>query len=447
MTSPHPPFRGMVSRRSLLRGAAGAGALAALSGCSALSGLTTAGEPASTLQFWDLFGGGDGIRMQSMLDVYRKQNPGITLKKTTFNWGNPYYTKLSLATVGDKPPDVAVAHLTRAKSMIEGGLLQELEPDALQRAGLTPDKFNERAWSAGLVDGKAYAIPIDTHPFVMFYNTEICKKAGLLDANGVIKPIKGEEAFLDAMTKAKQVTGGFAGAIAMNTEIVTPWRAFQSLYSQLGGQMLAEDGTKVVIDDAKALRALTFLRGLTKSGLFPENTDYQGSIADFAAGRTAFLFQGEWEITTFQTAKTPFSMTLFPHVFDEGPYAVQADSHTLVVPKSPKLTPDRLDRALQFIRSLLDQSKAWAEGGHVPAWLPFRDSAEFKAMQPQAQYAAAADSAVYDPEGWYSGSGSNFEIVTGSAIGAMMAGISEPQDTLDEMRTKLANLAATASPI
>ena len=117
--------------------------------------------------------------MQGMLDVYRKQNPDITLKKTTFNWGNPYYTKLSLATVGNKPPDVAVAHLTRAKSMVQGGLLQELTPDALERAGLTPDKFNERAWNAGLVDGKAYAIPLDTHPFVMFYNTEICEKAGI----------------------------------------------------------------------------------------------------------------------------------------------------------------------------------------------------------------------------------------------------------------------------
>jgi len=228
---------------------------------------------------------------------------------------------------------------------------------------------------------------------------------------------------------------------------VTAWRAYQSLYAQLGGQMLADNGTKVVIDDAKALKTLTFLRNLTKSGLFPEKTDYQGSIADFSAGRTAFLFQGEWEITTFQTAKTPFSMAPFPHVFDEGPYAVQADSHTLVVPKSPKLTPDRLDRALQFIRSLLDQSKAWAEGGHVPSWLPFRDSPEFAALQPQAQYASAADSAAYDPEGWYSGSGSNFEIVTGSAVGATLAGLTEPQQALDDMRTNLENLAATASPI
>ncbi|MFG1927425.1 extracellular solute-binding protein [Cryptosporangium sp. NPDC048952] len=435
------------SRRSLLAGALGVGALAATSGCSAASGLTTAGEPASTLQFWDLFGGGDGVRMQSMLDTYRKANSNITLKGTTFNWGNPYYTKLSLATVGNKPPDVAVAHLTRAKSMVEGGLLQELEPDVLERAGLSADKFNKKVWDAGLVDGKAYVIPLDTHPFVMFYNTEICKKAGLLDASGVIKPLKGEDAFLDAMKKAKAVTGAYAGAIALGTEIVTPWRAFQSLYSQLGGQVLADNGTKVVIDEAKALRAMTFLRGLTKDGLFPEATDYQGSIADFSSGKTAFLFQGEWEITTFQTAKTPFSMAVFPHVFDEGPYAVQADSHTLIVPKSPKLTPDRLDRALGFVKSLLDQSKAWAEGGHIPAYLPYLDSAEYKALQPQAQYAAAADGAAYDPAGWYSGSGSNFENVTGSAIGAMMAGISEPQQALDEMRTKLENLAATASPI
>ena len=191
--------------------------------------------------------------------------------------------------------------------------------------------------------------------------------------------------------------------------------------------MLAEQGTKVVIDDDKAMKVLTFMDGLRTQELFPSSVDYQGSIAMFASGQVGFLFQGEWEITTFQTAKMPFSMTLFPNVYGGSKYACQADSHTLVIPRQPDQRPGARDRSLGFIRSMLDQSDTWAAGGHVPAWLPYADSEEYKKLKPQSNYAAAADGAVYDPDGWYSGSGSDFEIIIGSAIGVGAVRPADPQ--------------------
>jgi multiple sugar transport system substrate-binding protein len=143
----------------------------------------------------------------------------------------------------------------------------------------------------------------------------------------------------------------------------------------------------------------------------------------------------------------PFSMTLFPNVYGGGRYSVQADSHTLVIPKQPDRDRQRLDGSLMLIKSFLDQSKTWAEGGHVPAWVPFRDSAEYKALTPQSNYAAAAAGAAYDPEGWYSGSGSNFEIVAGSNIATVLSGQQQPDAALAQMRTQLTALADTASPI
>src|SRR5688572_21505271 len=174
--------------------------------------------------------------MQQMLDGYRRANPGTTLEAVTLSWGNPYYTKLSLSTVGDQPPHVAVSHLTRMLTLVQGDLLQELKPEDLERHGMSPDKFNKRAWETGLVDGKVYAIPIDTHPFVLFYNTEICEKAGLLDSGGNLKEIKGPDAFVDALTKVKGVTGKFGATHGMNADTATPWRFFNTLHSQLGGE-------------------------------------------------------------------------------------------------------------------------------------------------------------------------------------------------------------------
>jgi multiple sugar transport system substrate-binding protein len=438
-----------LSRRNLLRGTiAGLGA-ATLAGCSSsvTAGLANRPLDPGTVQYWNLFGGGDGVRMQQMLDGYRKANPGTHLEAVTLAWGNPYYTKLSLATVGDKPPDVAVSHLTRMKTLVEGDLLQELNVEDLARHGMAPENFNRRAWEAGLVGGKAYAIPLDTHPFVLFYNTKVCQQAGLLDAAGKLKPINGEQGFADALERAKKVTGQYGATHGINADAATPWRLFQTFYSQLGGQVIADNGTRIVLDDAKAKRVLDFLRMLTvEKQLMPSSIDYQGAIALFASGQAGFHLNGEWEISTFQTAKMPFSMTLVPNIFG-GQYAVQADSHTLILPRRGDQTRQQLDQSLHFIKSLLDQSMTWAEGGHVPAWQPTAQSEAYKKLTPQSNYAAAADAAVYDQPGWYSGSGSNFEIVMGSAIGGVEAGQLTPEAAIAQIRSQLTALANTPSPL
>jgi multiple sugar transport system substrate-binding protein len=442
-------MNGPISRRTLFRGAlAGIGA-AALGGCSSPVGAGIANTPLDpgTVEYWNLFGGGDGVRMEQMEDGYRKANPNTPLQAVTLAWGNPYYTKLSLATVGAKPPSVAVSHLTRMKTLQEADLLQEMHPEDLARHGMSAEMFNKRAWDAGLVNGKIYAIPIDTHPWVLFYNTKICGQAGLLDGAGNLKPIQGPDAFTEALTKVKQVTGQYGATHGINADTATTWRFFQTLYSQLGGQVLADNGTKVVLDDAKTKQVLEFMRSLTvEKKLMPGNVDYQGAIALFASGASGFHLNGEWEITTFQTAKLPFSMTLVPNIFG-GQYAVQADSHTLVLPKRGDQTRQQLDQSLGFIKSMLDQSMTWAEGGHVPAWQPIAQSDAYKKLTPQSNYAAAADAAVYDPPGWYSGSGSNFEIVMGSAIGGVEAGQLTPEAAIAQIRSQLTALAGTPSPV
>src|SRR5262245_29502176 len=117
------------TRRDLFRSA---GALAlggalggGLSGCGSVrSGFT--GSPASqqVLTYWNLLGGGDGVRMKAMEAVYQKANSDVSLQASTLTWGNPYYTKLSLATLGAQPPDVAISHLTRVPTLVAQDLLE-----------------------------------------------------------------------------------------------------------------------------------------------------------------------------------------------------------------------------------------------------------------------------------------------------------------------------------
>lgn len=441
-----------LSRRQFLRTAAlfGAGGTA-LSGCGSFvaSGLTGSEGDPRTVGYWNLFSGGDGVRMQEMLSAFAQQHPDLDVDAATLEWGSPFYTKVALATIGEQPPHVASAHLTRVTPLARAGLLQELHSADLAQYGLTPEKFVDRAWEQAHVDGKLYAIPLDTHPFVCFYNTDICEKAGLLDSSGELVPPRGRDGLVSALRAAKEAGAQWGGAVATIVDTSTSWRFFQTLYSQAGGRPLLEErGNRVTIDEDIAVDVLGFMRNLTiEEQLMPRDMDYGGAVAAFADGKAGFYFQGEWEISTFQDAGTPFSMTRFPHVYLERDYIVQADSHAFVLPVWPAADSRRLDAALTFVRGMLDESLTWAKGGHVPVWLPVQDSSAYRELEPQSNYADVARRAVYDPPAWYSGSGSEFEDAVGAAVSAVFSGESEPRAAVRAIRAELEGLADTPSPI
>lgn len=445
-----------LSRRTLLRsagllaaGGAGAAAVTGLAGCGTgvPAGVTGAGASKATLTYWNLFSGGDGIRMVAMEDAYKKSHPNVSLESSTLAWGAPYYTKLALATLGGRPPDVAISHVSRVPTLAEAGLLEPLDEAVLARHGLTADKFTPAAWAKAHVGGKLYAIPLDTHPFVLYYNTVVCKKAGLLRPDGRLKSLNGPTLFAEALRAAKKVTGQYGGVVNINADPSTCWRWFSSLYWQAGGDVVTHNGTTVDLNHDKAMKVLRYQQELTVGkNLMPKNIDGNGVTSLFSSGKAGLLLDGEWQVTTYEQAKLPFDMTPIPNIFG-GKYVCWADSHTFVLPTNPKRTPARRDFDLDFVRYLLGQSLTWAKGGHVPAWLPIQTSTAYKELKPMSHYVAAAEHARYDPAAWYSGAGSDFETVVGSAVAAVESGGLSPEAGLAQIRSGVTHYAHIKPPV
>ena len=442
-----------LSRRDLFRGglglAAGVGLAGGLSGCGSAFSAGFAGTQLApgTVMYWNLFGGGDGVRMVAMQDAYTKSPGASPLQAATFAWGNPYYTKVTLATVGGAPPDVAIAHLTRMQNLATANLLTEFTDEMLSMVGLSPSDFNQTPWQAQKLNGKSYAIPLDTHPFVLYYNADVCKKAGLLDGSGNLKPIQGKDGWEAALKAAKQVTGAYGAAVSTVGDTATSWRWFTTLYNQRNGNtpFLGDGGRKLTYNRELTLDTLAYIQSLTKSGLMPANTDYAGAQTLMFTGKAGFYLEGEWEITTAQAVQgLKFGMVPVPTIFDKP--AAQADSHTFVLPRMDR-TPEQLKAAMNFIKFMLTQSMTWAEGGHIPAYLPIKNSPAYQKLLPQANYAKAAEFAVYDPLAWYSGSGSNFENIVGAQIGLVQQGLATPEAALASMRSQLEIYSRTESPL
>lgn len=438
-----------LTRRGFLAAALGAAAVPLLAGCSSpvSAGLFGSSLKPETLVFWNLFGGGDGVRLQEMLDVYRSQNGPDSLQATTFAWGNPYYTKVTLATVGNKPPDVAVSHLTRAKPLWQGGLIDPITEEDLAGVGLSAADFSERPWNAQITDGQNIAIPIDTHPLVMFFNQTVCEKAGLI-SGGKLQKLDGIDTFEQALAAIHDVTGGEAITIAnVGGETATPWRVFWTLYNQHEGAtpFLSDNGAKLTVNEDIFLSVMDRIQTWVKNGWTNKGLDYATAQSYMFTEKAGLYLQGEWEISTAQSVKgLKFGMVPVPTLFDKA--ASQADSHTLILPRKNR-TPEQRQQAMLFIKSMLDQSMTWAQGGHVPSYLPTADSTEFRNLVPQSDYASAADSAVYDDPAWYGGSGSTFEGIVGAQLGLVQQLSISPKEALSAIKDQLAVYLNTPSPL
>ncbi|PPK97428.1 multiple sugar transport system substrate-binding protein [Kineococcus xinjiangensis] len=431
------------TRRAFLRGAALAGGASAagLSLSSCATPITAAGSE-SNLQYWNFFGGGDGERMIALVDTFRTERPEIDLTATTLAWGSPYYTKLAMAAAGGRPPDIATIHLSRLPTFAEH-LLDPWDLDKLAELGIQEADFPAPLWEMATRDGELFAVPLDVHPLVTFANTDICAEAGLLDADGGLKPITSPEELLAAAKACAEVTGGIGIAYPAADGFVS-WMLFWTLYRQLGGTFDLPPGGKVGVDEEKLLTVFRFLREFTDGEAVPTTLDAAGSIALFASGKAGLCFTGDWEVTTYLNSEIPFTMVPFPPVFGEN--RVRADGHALVLPQQIEVDQGR-ENAYLFAASLLKNSLGWAAGGHIPAYGPVADSDEYLAMQPQSNIREVADTVQFDPIAYFSGTGSNLMWEAGRILFSVHSGTVTPEQAVDQLVSWMQKQLDTPSPV
>lgn len=436
---------GLPSRRNLLAGALLGGASLAgaglMSGCSSA---TLAGDQ-TTVQFWHLFTGGDGGVFQAMMDDVDARNPNVAIDPVVLTWGGPYYTKLAMSSVGGRSPDLAVMHATRVIGYAPGGLLDTWDLDRLAEHGVTPDMFSELLWDKGFVDGKLYAVPLDFHAFLLFYNTELCGAAGLLDADGRLTGLDSPDGFLAAGRTLAEVTGGQGISYGYTGDGAQVCRLFWGLYAQTGATCTLTPGNKAVIDREQAVKVTTFIRDMLDGTVADPDMDYGGAVASFSTGRTAMTFMGNWELQSYINAGIPFDAMPMPNVF--GTPATFGDCHVFVLPHQSVVDEKQRDAAYEVVAGMLKSSLQWADGGHTPANLEITESEAYQALVPQSHYAAVMDQAVFEPAAWFTGSGADFQARVAEVMqSCWLSGSITPEQAVDGLIDRLDTMLSQTPP-
>jgi multiple sugar transport system substrate-binding protein len=427
------------SRRALLAGGLTAGLLVPLAGCGSVAG----GGDAGTLRFWNLFQGADGANLQTMIDAVRREVPGLRVDSTVLAWGAPYYTKLAMASAGGRAPDMAIMHLSRLAGYAPGGLLDAWDTDLLEEFGVTERDLPAAAWKRAQYHGELYALPLDTHPFIVFYNVDLAGEAGLLDPSGGLRPITSPDAFLDAGRKLAAATGTIGVAFGYQADTAQAWRLFYALYCQAAGEMDLT-GRTAVVDRGAAAQVVDFVHRMLDGVIADPTAGYQTALSDFDAGRAGLIVSGEWELPGFQEAGFPIGAAPFPTLF--GTPHNYADSHCFVLPHQDTVDRTRRRETHRAAAELLRQSLTWAEAGHIPAYAPVVADPAYAELTPQSSYAEAAQTAVYDPAAWFTGAGTNFEDQCSQALIKGFSGATSAQAAVTEMVDTINSMLATPDP-
>lgn len=433
-----------LSRRRLLSGTAALGsvfAAAALSGCG---GNASAAAPRD-IQFWHLLSGGDGIKMQNMISKVNDANPEFKVHPTVLAWGPPYYTKLAMASAGGRPPQLAIMHASRVPGYAPGGLIDPWDLDLLSEFGVTSQSFAPRIWDKSQNNGKVFSIALDSHPFVMFYNRDVAGKAGLLGSNGQLQEAKSPQEFISIareMQKVTQAHGLSFGYLGSGSQM---WRLFYTLYRQHGASMELTPGKPMVADNEAAVESLEFMTSLFDDTIAAQSGDISTGIAEFARGGSGMLFSGVWELPTFKKANLPVDAATIPTLF--GTPAAYADSHSFVLPRQLNVDDAKRRDVYKFVSDILKGSLSWAEAGHIPAYQPVVQSQAYRELTPQIHYANAADIIAYDPEAWFSGSGSDWQTYFAETVQNVLLGRDKATDGWDAFVRRTNTLLSRPNPV
>src|SRR5690606_18246364 len=193
------------------------------------------------------------------------------------------YTKIYTVTNSGKDkdvPDLTVIHAERIPLFVSQKLLDPLDDILSEQSNINADAYLSQAWQAGDVDGKRYAVPLDIHSSVLYYNKDLLNKyaPNALDDNVItIDEIK------DIASKAKQ-----DGKVTYPINVET-WTAM-SFTVQNGGAI--NDGDTPTINTPEMKKSLETLKELVSIGATQEDGDDSSQL--FQSGESVFLQDGTW---------------------------------------------------------------------------------------------------------------------------------------------------------
>ena len=328
---------------------------------------------------------------KSISDKFKAQT-GATVKFETFASANEELTKIQTSVVSGSGPDVYAVGTTLTPTAYSTGAFVKLGDAEWQKIG-GKDKFVPATLGiSGPDDKDQVGVPWVSRPFVMAYNTDLLKAAG------IAKPATTWD---ELTQQAKQMTkSGQYGLAVGYKDNFDPWKFVWGMSIQSGNQLV--DGKTARLQDPSVKKAYqTYFGWLTNDKVVdPAAIGWSNAqaIAAFAKGKTGYIaltsataikaldegpVKGKWAFALLPTV--PPGATSRPANGVEAASILSGDN-VLVADYSKNK-----DLAFQYVKLITDQEAQldyYQKLGNLPA-----NAAALQTLQSDTKLAPVAEAA------------------------------------------------------
>ncbi len=232
--------------------------------------------------------GAEGDKLGTIAKEFMASNPNIKVRVTPVSW-DVAHDKIFTSIAGGKTPDVSLIGTTWMAEFAETGALDET-PD-VDRQGA---RSSQNAWKTVVVDGKAYGVPWYVETRVLYYRTDLAKKAGDHSA-----PQNWAELKTARERDYKKKAGTKHGiALAPNN-----WQELLPFAWQAGSQVATADGQVHARRRGDASRRSRTRSPSSTAGLTPKRVPQGFDVTQgFVSGDDPMFFSGPWHLALIRDA-------------------------------------------------------------------------------------------------------------------------------------------------
>jgi len=227
---------------------------------------------------------------EPLANEFMKKNPQIKIQfrapSASYDEGHQVILR---SAITNQLPDVYYAgyHLLgeMARTLEKRGQINDLAPFLkTEPANYASANFAPRMMSLSQVDGKQYGLAFNASSPIMYFNTDLVKRAG-----GDPKNMPDTWDGLIKLAAKIKTLGNDVSGVSYDVHAWPDDWLFQGMIYQLGGKLVEPGAKKAGFNNESGLQALkTMRRFVTEGGM--QLVDWDQSRQAFGAGKTGILF-------------------------------------------------------------------------------------------------------------------------------------------------------------
>jgi multiple sugar transport system substrate-binding protein len=257
------------------------------SGAAQTGKAVSSGAAKGTITMWAM--GAEGENLPKLTKDFEAANPGVKVQVTAIPW-DAAHDKFTTAITANKTPDVAMVGTTWMGEFAGMGALDPT-PAEVDKAA-----FFEGAQKTTEVDGTSFGVPWYVETRLVYYRTDLAKKAGI-----TTPPTDWDG--LKTMAKAMQDKAGAKYGIGLQAGGTGSWQSVMPFAWSAGADLTKDGGKAYNFDSPEVLKATEYYQSFFTDGISDKAAPATPTTEpDFASGKVPMFISGPWMMSAVEKA-------------------------------------------------------------------------------------------------------------------------------------------------